>query len=247
MKYVLIVAGNTEHSSDGAAAPDALAAMQRDLPAWIEEMDSRGVRLFGRELDLPETAATVRVRDGETLVSDGPFAETKEFIAGFDLLECADLDEAIEVTVSNPIARFHTLEVRPFMDGLRLGEEAFAFGRGEDGAARPYLLIMWMGGTPAAPFDDQAVMDEGEAWRQDLEARGLQILGNALEGPDTARTIRVRDEKTLLSDGPFVETKEFIAGLDVVSCTDRQQAIRLAAANPLARYHAIEVRPFYSE
>jgi hypothetical protein len=247
MKYMLSIAGNTEFSKDGAAAPEDLAAMQRELPRWIEEMDGRGVRLFGRELDLPETATTVRVRDGETLVSDGPFAETKEFIAGFDVLECADLDEAIEVAAKNPIARFHTLEVRPFMDGLRLGEEAFAFGRGEDGAARPYLLIMWMGGTPAAPFDDQAVMDEGEAWRLDVEARGLQVLGNALQGTETARTIRIRDGETLVSDGPFAETKEFIAGIDVVSCADQQRAIQLAAAHPIARYHAIEVRPFYQE
>jgi hypothetical protein len=247
MKYLMSIAGNTEHSGDGTAAPEVLAFMQRELPRWIEEMDGRGVRLFGRELDLPETAATVRVRDGETLVTDGPFAETKEFMAGFDLLECADLDEAIEVTAKSPIARFHTLEVRPFMDGLRLGEMASAFGRGEDGDARPFLLIMWMGGTPAAPFDDQAVMDEGAAWAQDLEARGLQILGNALEGPDRARTVRVRDGETLISDGPFTETKEFIAGIDVVSCADREQAIQLAAAHPIARYHAIEVRPFYTE
>ncbi len=51
----------------------------------------------------------------------------------------------------------------------------------------------------------------------------------------------------LISDGPFIETKEFIAGIDVVRCADRQQAIELAAAHPIARYHAIEVRPFYSE
>ena len=176
MKYLLMIAGNTEYSSDGAAAPEDLAVMQREIPRWVEEMDGRGVRLFGRELDLPETAATVRVRDGETLVSDGPFAETKEFMAGFDLLECADLDEAIEVAAKCPVSWFHTLEIRPFMDGLRLGAKASAFGRGEDGAANPYLLIMWMGGTPAAPFDDQAVMDEGEAWLQDLEARGQQVL-----------------------------------------------------------------------
>ena len=81
--------------------------MQRELPGWVEEMDGRGVRLLGRELDLPETAATVRVRDGETLVTDGPFAETKEFMAGFDVLECADLDEAIEVAAKCPVAWFH--------------------------------------------------------------------------------------------------------------------------------------------
>ena len=181
MKYLVFI------WADGLPAPEDLAVLQREIPAWAEEMDGRGVRLFGRELDLPETAATVRVRGGETLVTDGPFAETKEFIAGFDLLECADLDEAIEVSAKCPISWFQALEVRPFMEGLRLGEKASAFGRGEDGDARPYLLTMWMGGTPAAPFDDQAVMDEGEAWRQDLEARGLQVLGNALEGPERLR------------------------------------------------------------
>lgn len=245
MKYLLMVIGNTGHSSDGAAAPEHLAVMQRELPRWIEEMDGRGVRLFGRELELPATAATVRVREGETLVSDGPFAETKEFMAGFDVLECADLDEAVAVAAKSPVSWFHTVEIRPFMDGLLLGEKSFAFGRSEDGGARPYLLIMWMGGTPAAPFDDQAVMEEGEDWRQDLEARGMQILGNALQGIDTARTLRVRGGETLISDGPFTESKEFIAGIDVVSCADRQEAIQLAAAHPIARYHAIEVRPFY--
>lgn len=169
MKYLLFICGNTEYSSDGTAAPEDLAVLQREIPGWVEEMNGRGVLLLGRELDLPQTAATVRVRDGETLVTDGPFAETKEFIAGFNLLECADLDEAIEVVARCPVSWFHTIEIRPFMDGLRLGEQASAFGRGDDGAASPYLLITWMGGTPAAPLDDEAVTQEGEAWRQDLK------------------------------------------------------------------------------
>jgi hypothetical protein len=241
MKYLFFIC------AAGLPAPEDLAVMQRELPGWVEEMDGRGVRLLGRELDLPETAATVRVRDGETLVTDGPFADTKEFVAGFDVSECADLDEAIEVAAKCPVSWFQAIEIRPFMDGLRLGEQAFAFGRGEDGGASPYLLSMWTGGTPAAPFDDQAVKDEGEEWRQDLEARGLQVLGSALGARDTATTVRVRDGQTLLSDGPGIETKEFIAGIDVVSCADRQQAIQLAAAHPIARYHAVEVRPFWSE
>jgi hypothetical protein len=247
MKYMMVIAGNTDFSSDGVVAPEDLAAMQRDLPLWIEEMDSRGLRLFGRELDLPETAVTVRVRAGETLLSDGPFAETKEFIAGFDLLECASIDEATQVAATSPVARFHTLEVRPFADGLRLSEQAPAFGRSEDGASTPYMLILWMGGVPAAELDDAAIMREVEAWRQDLEARGLEILGNALAGPGSARTVRIRDGQTLTADGPFTTTREFIAGIDVVSCADQQQAIQLAAAHPAARYHAIEVRPFYQE
>jgi hypothetical protein len=241
MKYLLFI------WADGLPSSEELAVMQREIPGWAQEMDGRGVRLLGRELDLPETAATVRVRDGETLVIDGPFAETKEFMAGINVFECADLDEAIEVTAKCPVSWFQTIEIRPFMDGLRLDEKASAFARGDDSAGAPYLLIMWMGGTPAAPFDDQALMDEGEAWRQDLETRGLQVLGNALESPEMATTVRVRAGETLLTDGPFIETKEFIAGIDVVSCTDRQQAIQLAAAHPIARYYAIEVRPFWTE
>lgn len=241
MKYLLFIC------ADDMPTPEDLAPIQRELPRWAEEMRSRGVTLLGRELDLPETAAIVRVRNGETLVSDGPFAETKEFVAGFSLLECADLDEAIEVAAKCPISWFQTLEVRPFVDGPRLGEEASAFAREDDSAGTPYMLITWMGGTPAAPFDDQAVADEGGAWRKDLEARGRYVLGDALGGRDTATTVRVRDGETLLSNRPFTTTKEFIAGIDVLSCADRQQAIELAAAHPIARYHAIEVRPFYSE
>src|SRR5689334_25199706 len=108
MKYLVFI------WADGLPAPEDLAVMQREIPGWAEEMDGRGVRLLGRELGLPETAATVRVRGDETLVTDGPFAETKEFIAGFDILECADLDEAIEVARGHPMARLGTLEVRPF-------------------------------------------------------------------------------------------------------------------------------------
>jgi hypothetical protein len=73
------------------------------------------------------------------------------------------------------------------------------------------------------------------------------VLGDALGGTDTATTVRVRDGQTLLGDGPGIETEEFIAGIDVVSCAGRHQAIELAAAHPPARYHAMEVRPFYSE
>ena len=235
MNYLLFIC------AEGLPAPEDLAVMQRECPGWVDEMDGRGVRLLGRELDLPETAAVVRVRDGETLVSDGPFAETKEFLAGFDVLKCADLDEAIEVAAKHPSSWFDMIEIRPFRGGVPLGTKASAFGRMDDSAGTPYLLAVWTGGTP---LEDDAVSREEQAWRLDVEARGLHVLGSTLEGPDTATTVRVRDGKTLISDGPFTGTEEFIAGVDVVSCTDRRHAIELAAAHPLARSHAIEVRPF---
>jgi hypothetical protein len=231
--------------TEGPTPEDALAIMNRDWPAYAEEMDRRGLWRLGRELDFPETAVTVRVRDGETLVTDGPFAETKEFIAGFDVLDCVDLDEAIEVEAKNPVARFHPFELRPFPDGLRLGPGAPAFGQSDDSAGSPYLLTGWVGETQAES-DDEAVRQECDAWRQELGARGILVLGNALGGPETARTMRPDHGEMRLADGPFLDTTEFIASVDVVSCADRQQAIELAAGHPLARHQAIDVRPFYS-
>jgi hypothetical protein len=80
---------------------------------WVSEMDGRGVRLEGSPLD-PDNATTVRVRGGEVLVSDGPFAETKEVMVGYDFLDCKNLDEAIEVASKHPLARHGAVELRPF-------------------------------------------------------------------------------------------------------------------------------------
>lgn len=87
------------------------------VEAWVDEMDSRGVRLQGQELAGVEDATTIRVRGGEVVVADGPFAETKELIAGFDILDCTDLDEAMEIAAKHPVARLGALELRPFAEG----------------------------------------------------------------------------------------------------------------------------------
>ena len=99
--------------TDPAVDPQEFAHME-PVDSWVAEMDARGIRLFGSELEPPGAARTVRVREKRAIVTDGPFAETKEQIAGFDVLECSDLDEAIEVAAKHPMARVGTLEVRPF-------------------------------------------------------------------------------------------------------------------------------------
>ena len=84
-----------------------------DVEAWVEEMDGRGVRLFGEVLRPPEDATGVMVRDGRVVVSDGPFTESKEWIAGIDFLEVRDLDEAIEVAAGHPMARAGLMVLTP--------------------------------------------------------------------------------------------------------------------------------------
>jgi hypothetical protein len=107
MRYLLLVC------VDESVEPSPEAA---DPTAWVKEMDGRGVRLQGSALRPTSDATTVRVRGGEVLLSDGPFAETKEQVAGFDLLDCKDLDEAIEVASKHPAATFGALELRPLWD-----------------------------------------------------------------------------------------------------------------------------------
>jgi hypothetical protein len=240
MKYLGFV------GADGRPAREDLTVMQREIPGWVEEMEGRGVRLLGRPLDLPHTAATVRVRDGETLITDGPFVEAKEFIAGFDLLDCADLDEVIEVEAKAPVAWFMAIEIRPFADEPWLDQDAAAFGHFEDGGTHPYALTVWTDGTTAGLAAGPDLTTAVEAWRQDLQARGLRILGGNLAGADTATMLQVRDGETLLGDGTFIRNGSFITAIDVVRCDDREQAVQLAAAHPAARQYAIEVRPFES-
>jgi hypothetical protein len=98
--------------------PEATRACDADgtLSAWLEENTASRVHLDGSHLQPSRNAATVRTRNGELLISDGPFAETKEQIAGYDIIDCADLNEAIEVAARHPTARGHgTIEVRPFL------------------------------------------------------------------------------------------------------------------------------------
>jgi hypothetical protein len=113
MKYVMFVC--VGHAVELSA--EEASKMGPDTEAWVAEMDGRGIRVQGQRLADVSDATTVSVRGGEIVVSDGPFAETKEFIAGFDILECGDLDEAIEVASKHPVARIGTLEVRPFWEG----------------------------------------------------------------------------------------------------------------------------------
>ncbi|TCO62729.1 YciI family protein [Actinocrispum wychmicini] len=105
MKYMMFVCSDSE--------PDTDTSPNTDIEVWVTENDTKGRRLDGDALHPTSEATTVRVRHGELLLSDGPFAETKEVIIGYDILECVDLDEAIEVARAHPMARNGRLELRP--------------------------------------------------------------------------------------------------------------------------------------
>ncbi len=105
MEYMLFIC------TDPTAPP--YVAAEDNIQEWSAEMEGRGVTRHGDRLRPPADATTVKIRDGELIIADGPFAETKEWIGGYDIIDCADLDEAIEIASKHPIARFGMIEIRP--------------------------------------------------------------------------------------------------------------------------------------
>ena len=110
MKYMMFVCVDEELATPEATREMA-ARPRRGWRRWTAA--ACACRATARA---DQHATTVRVRGGEVVIADGPFAETKEQIGGYDILECADLDEAIEVASKHPVARFGMLEVRPFAE-----------------------------------------------------------------------------------------------------------------------------------
>jgi hypothetical protein len=122
MRYMLLMCGEVEAPEPGAVPEPrpAATAGDADEPCWMpwaREMEARGVILHdGAQLQSVATATTVRTNGDEILVADGPFAETKEVILGYDVIECADLDEAIFAASRHPVAQNGgVVEVRPIL------------------------------------------------------------------------------------------------------------------------------------
>jgi hypothetical protein len=111
MQYLLMIA--LDESASAGATQAEVDAMTAEYDEFGQKMAARGVLRGGERLRPVADATVVRVRNGEVLTTDGPFAETKEQLAGYFLVDCKDLDEAIEVAGQIPGARFGSIEVRP--------------------------------------------------------------------------------------------------------------------------------------
>lgn len=229
MQYMMI------HTGDPDAGPwddEAWAALR----SWLDETIGSGLFVQGEPLRLSADTTTVKVRDGQLIVTDGPFAETKEQIAGYGVLECDSLDEAVRWAARHPHTWFGPTEVRALGDATaaRLPEP-------KAGTTR-YLMFVCT--DPAAGPEDYARIEPVDAWVAETGGQGIRLFGSELAPPSAARTVRGRDANAIVTDGPFAETKEQIAGFDILECTDLDEAIGVAARHPMARVGLLEVRPF---
>ena len=114
MRYLLLIYGPEIPAAD--RAPEELSEQTAAYARFTREVRERGVLQAGEALEPTSTATTVRIRNDQTLVTDGPFAETKEALGGFYLLDCRDLDEALEAAAKIPGARSGSIEVRPIWE-----------------------------------------------------------------------------------------------------------------------------------
>jgi hypothetical protein len=127
MKYAFTI--YVDESQRASASEEDQQAMAQAYGALTQEMQEKGVLVAGEGLYPTQTATTVRVREGDREVTDGPFAETKEQLGGFYVLDCRDLDEAIEWAAKIPGAQIGSIEIRPVMvfdEAGNLVEEATA-------------------------------------------------------------------------------------------------------------------------
>lgn len=232
MRYMLI------HAAD----PD-LAALwddeaQASFSSWVEETIASRVNLQGARLRPTADATTVKIRGGELIITDGPYAETKEQVVGYDLLECGSLDEAERLAGQHPSSWTGAIEVRA------LPERAPAVplpAPGED-KVRYMMLVCTDPAVDPREFDRVEPVDP---WVAETDGKSIRLYGSELEPPGSARTVRVREKQAIVTDGPFAETKEQIAGFDVLECDDLDEAIEIARRHPMARLGVLELRPFW--
>jgi hypothetical protein len=121
MRYMLLIYGCERPDWNTEAHADKIAAVR----AFTRQCAEDGVLLASDPLHTTESATTVRVRDGETLMTDGPFAETAEHLGGYFILDCADLDEALRYAARCPMAAEGSVEVRPILEVQPVAPQVF--------------------------------------------------------------------------------------------------------------------------
>jgi hypothetical protein len=230
------------HTVDPDLDPDTPEGQREamdSLYSWFDALDAAGARmLHGSRLRPPEDAATVRIREDRLIVTDGPFAETKEQIGGYAVVECSSLAEAVRLAGLHPHSVMGSTEVRALPENAPAGP----LPEPSPGATRYLLLVCTDPAVDPRILDD---MDPVDPWVADTDSRGIRVFGSELAPADTARTTRMRDGHVLVTDGPFAETKEQIAGFDLLDCADMDEVVAVATRHPMARGGILEVRPLW--
>lgn len=241
MKYMLLV-----YSPENAWTKEEWFACTEESLGVCRELAEKGEFISAAPLHPVATALSVRVRQGKPIVTSGPFAETVEQLGGYFLIDVTDLDRAIEVALRLPSAKKGTIEVRPIfqLDGLPTERfELEATERRPDLGRFMFLCYDDEEAWKTAGADKlREAMQEAVELTHRLANRSQFISASPLEGVSAATSVRIREGKRLVSDGPFAETREFLGGFYLILARDINEAASIAAQHSGARVGTVEVR-----
>ena len=223
--------------------------------SYDDELRRKGHPSVGEALQPSSRAVTLRWKNGKVIVTDGPFAETKEHLGGYGIVEAADLDEAIRIIGDHPALKEGVCEVRPLADmseTIRQSERRRSLTGSRSESKTPsmgnlkYVCLgyydeqRWVG---VAESDQHALMDECFAYDDTLRKNGHFAGGEALQSARAAKTLRRVNGKLFVTDGPYAETKEQLGGILVLAARDLGHATELMSKHPGVKIGPFEIRP----
>jgi len=224
-----------DEANDIGPGQPGFEEMMAGYGAFTREVREKGAFVHGDPLDGAETATSLRLRDGKVIISDGPFIETKEQLGGFYILECATREAAIAYAAKIPRALNGSIEVRPMA-----GHDTRLF---DPPHKKSYLLALYGDETKFLPDPELNNVKAHQSLTAELIAADEFMTGDGLAFTKDAITVRVRDGKTLCTDGPFAETREVLGGFYQVKCDDLDRALAIAKRLCFTENGGVEVRP----
>jgi len=235
MKFMLMMI--TDETAEAALRPDEIDTIVAQHNVVSRQLRAEGKWVAAHRLRFSDAATTIRMQDGTPVVLDGPFAESKEALGGFYLIEAESKDEAIDWAKKLPLREAGAIEVRPARTGAQW--------RGEIRGAHQFL-VMFIGNMnkPLSRSEIFQAIDTHYELSLDLAAQGKFVGSRSLELSPAAATLRWRNGTHVITDGPFAETKEFVAGYFVIACGSKNEAIGWAQRLMLGS-EACEVRPMW--
>lgn len=256
MKFAIL--GCSAEKNYAGMSISEMAAMSEDCFAYVATLLKEGyVIQDGATLQPTCTAKTLRWQNGAVVVTDGPFAETKEQFGGVCVLEARDMDHVVELMVKHP-ALHHgaAIEIRP------VNEEALQRQAASIDALRPNARAVDPQATrfvsmghinengPHAGCKDEfgAMLAECKKFDEVRIMNGQWLSAIGLQSVQTAKTLRVKEGKVIVTDGPFAETKEQLGGIVILAFKDMNDAISTLSNHPALPFGVvIEIRPIHTE
>lgn len=234
MRYLFLIASDERTDIPyGTPEWDEHMAAYR---AFSAECQARGAMVAADPLQSVETATTLRLKHGELVTLDGPYAETREQLGGYYLLDCKDEAEALALAAKIPTASRGSIEVRRCA-----GHDSRHISH--DGPR--YIVLIYGAEQDYLPMDDPrlaTMMGEHQALTARTLETGEYAGGDGLYPPSLAKTVRVRNGHAMVTDGPFAETREQLGGFYIFACADLERALALARQIPIVS-GCLEVRP----